>query len=60
VLEASASGNALQRLRAAIEAVLPLDAEGRRGWQVWVAMWGIASRRPAESVRSRSRRSLAV
>ena len=43
VLEASATGGALDRLRAAIEAVLPLDAERRREWQVWVAMWGIAS-----------------
>jgi AcrR family transcriptional regulator len=43
VRAASARGDAIQRLRAAVEAVLPLDAVRRREWQVWVAMWGVAS-----------------
>jgi AcrR family transcriptional regulator len=48
VLAASARGDAIQRLRSAVEAVLPLDAVRRREWQVWVAMWGIAS--PADEL----------
>ncbi len=48
VLAASADGDAIQRLRAAIDAVLPLDAGRRREWQVWVAMWGVAS--PADEL----------
>jgi AcrR family transcriptional regulator len=43
VQAASATGDAIARLRAATEAVLPLDAVRRREWQVWVAVWGIAS-----------------
>jgi AcrR family transcriptional regulator len=40
---ATATGTASERLRAAVEAVLPLDPTRRREWQVWVAMWGEAS-----------------
>ena len=43
VLKAAGRGPAFERLRAAIEAVLPLDAERRRAWQVWVAVWSVAT-----------------
>jgi AcrR family transcriptional regulator len=33
----------LEQLRAAVDALLPLDAQRRREWQVWVAVWGEAS-----------------
>jgi AcrR family transcriptional regulator len=34
---------AVAALRAAMEAVLPLDPTRRREWQIWVAAWGEAS-----------------
>ena len=40
---ATRTGSGLERLRAAIEAVLPFDAPRRRDWQVWVAVWSHAS-----------------
>jgi AcrR family transcriptional regulator len=43
VLRAAARGPALERLRAAVEAVLPLDRARRREWQVWISVWGQAS-----------------
>jgi AcrR family transcriptional regulator len=33
----------LDKLREAVDALLPLDAQRRREWQVWVAVWGEAS-----------------
>jgi AcrR family transcriptional regulator len=48
VAAASAQGDAITRLRAAVDAVLPLDPVRRREWEVWVAMWGIAS--PADEL----------
>lgn len=33
----------LAAVEAAVEAVLPVDAERRREWQVWVASWGQTS-----------------
>jgi AcrR family transcriptional regulator len=48
VTGASAEGDAITRLRAAVDAVLPLDPVRRREWEVWVAMWGIAS--PADEL----------
>src|SRR5437016_6470736 len=36
VLRAAGRGSSLERLRAALEAVLPLDPARRREWQVWV------------------------
>ena len=48
VAAASARGDAITRLRAAVDAVLPLDPVRRREWEVWVAMWGIAS--PADEL----------
>jgi AcrR family transcriptional regulator len=45
---ASARGDAITRLRAAVDAVLPLDPARRREWEVWVAMWGLAS--PADEL----------
>ena len=43
VLKGSRAGGGLERLRGAVDAVLPLDAARRETWQVWVAMWGRAS-----------------
>jgi len=43
VLRAASAGPALARLRAAVDAVLPLDVARRREWQVWVACWGRTS-----------------
>jgi AcrR family transcriptional regulator len=43
VLHAARTGTGLERLRAAVAAVLPLDAARRESWQVWVAVWGHAS-----------------
>jgi AcrR family transcriptional regulator len=43
VRRAASKGSGLAGLRAAVEAVLPLDAGRRREWQVWVAMWAHAS-----------------
>jgi AcrR family transcriptional regulator len=48
VLAAAAGGSSIERLRAAVDAVLPLDATRRREWQVWVAVWGVAS--PADQL----------
>ena len=48
VTRAAGHGTAVERLRAAIEAVLPLDADRRREWQVWVAVWSVAS--PADEL----------
>jgi len=39
VTGAITEGSAPARLRAAVEAVLPLDPVRRREWQVWVACW---------------------
>ena len=33
----------LERLRAAVETMLPVDPQRRREWQVWVAVWREAS-----------------
>jgi AcrR family transcriptional regulator len=35
---------ALERLRAAVETMLPIDPQRRLEWQVWVAVWGEASK----------------
>lgn len=35
---------ALTRLKAAAEALLPIDPQRRQEWQVWVAVWGEASK----------------
>jgi AcrR family transcriptional regulator len=43
VLRASKAGPGIERLRAALEAVLPLDVARRREWQVWVAVWSQAA-----------------
>ncbi|HEY1593243.1 MAG TPA: TetR/AcrR family transcriptional regulator [Solirubrobacteraceae bacterium] len=48
VQAASAQGDAITRLRATVDAMLPLDPTRRREWEVWVAMWGIAS--PADEL----------
>jgi AcrR family transcriptional regulator len=40
---ARGDGPALERLRAAVEALMPFDAARRRDWQVWVAVWTQAS-----------------
>jgi AcrR family transcriptional regulator len=48
VARAAAAGSGLERLEAAVEAVLPFDPARRREWQVWVAMWGQAS--PADEL----------
>ena len=42
VARASRRGRGLAALIAAIEAVLPLDADRRLEWQVWVAFWTAA------------------
>ena len=42
VLRAAGTGSGLERLRAAVEAVLPFDPARRREWQVWVAVWAQA------------------
>jgi len=34
----------LQKLRAAVETMLPVDPRRRQEWQVWVAVWGEASK----------------
>lgn len=39
VLAASHRGRGLDALRAAVAALLPVDAERRREWQVWGAFW---------------------
>src|SRR4051812_2218392 len=33
-------GTALERLRAAVETMLPVDRARRQEWHVWVAVWG--------------------
>jgi AcrR family transcriptional regulator len=38
------SPTAIAALRAAVDAVLPLDPTRRREWQIWVAAWGEAAR----------------
>lgn len=43
VLKAAAHGTALERLRSAVDAMLPLDGARRREWQVWISVWGQAS-----------------
>lgn len=43
VLAASREGRGLDALRAAVEALLPIDAERRREWQVWGAFWAAAA-----------------
>jgi AcrR family transcriptional regulator len=45
----SAAPTPAEALRAAIDAMLPTDAARRREWQVWVAIWGAASRGDALS-----------
>lgn len=35
---------ALERLRAAADAMLPIDPQRRQEWQVWVAVWAEASK----------------
>ena len=42
VARASRKGRGLAALTAAVEAVLPLDADRRLEWQVWVAFWTAA------------------
>jgi AcrR family transcriptional regulator len=41
---------ALERLRGAAEALLPVDPQRRQEWQVWVAVWGEASKGDSLSV----------
>jgi AcrR family transcriptional regulator len=41
---------ALERLRAAVETMLPVDAKRRQEWQVWVAVWGEAAKGDSLSV----------
>ena len=41
---------ALDRLRDAAETLLPVDAQRRREWQIWVAVWGEASKGDSLSV----------
>jgi AcrR family transcriptional regulator len=43
VLKASASGSGLERLRAAVDAMLPVDRARRQEWHVWISVWGQAS-----------------
>jgi AcrR family transcriptional regulator len=43
VLRAAASGGGLERLRAAVDAMLPVDRARRQEWQVWISVWGQAS-----------------
>jgi AcrR family transcriptional regulator len=43
VARASRKGRGLEALTAAIDAVLPLDADRRLEWQVWVAFWTAAN-----------------
>jgi AcrR family transcriptional regulator len=43
VARASRKGRGVAALTAAIEAVLPLDADRRLEWQVWVAFWTASS-----------------
>ena len=43
-------GTALERLRAAVETMLPVDARRRQEWQVWVAVWSEASKGDALSI----------
>jgi AcrR family transcriptional regulator len=43
VRAAAKRGSGVDGLRAAVEAVLPLDPPRRRDWQVWVALWAQAS-----------------
>lgn len=45
-----ADGTALERLRAAVETMLPIDPQRRQEWQVWVAVWGEASKGDSLSV----------
>jgi AcrR family transcriptional regulator len=40
---ATRTGDGLDRLRAAIDSILPFDTSRRRDWQVWVAVWSHAS-----------------
>lgn len=53
VTAATADGDARERLRAAVDALLPLDAARRRDWQVWVAAW--VSTSPGEQLAKRMR-----
>lgn len=39
VLAAAQRGRGIDALHAAVEAMLPIDAERRREWQVWGAFW---------------------
>jgi AcrR family transcriptional regulator len=41
---------ALERLRAAAETLLPVDPQRRQEWQVWVAVWGEASKGDSLSI----------
>lgn len=41
---------ALERLRGAAEALLPVDPQRRQEWQVWVAVWGEAAKGDSLSV----------
>ncbi len=34
----------LEKLRAAVETMLPVDPKRRQEWQIWVAVWGEASK----------------
>lgn len=48
VLAAAQRGRGTAALRAAVEALLPVDAERRREWQVWGAYWSGAQPGSAE------------
>jgi AcrR family transcriptional regulator len=43
-------GTALERLRAAVDTMLPTEPARRQEWQVWVAVWAEASRGDSLSV----------
>lgn len=45
-----AEAPALERLRAAADALLPIDPQRRQEWQIWVAVWGEASKGDSLSV----------
>jgi AcrR family transcriptional regulator len=39
----AATGDAPERLRRSVEAILPLDEASRRDWSVWLAFWSVAA-----------------
>lgn len=50
LVAASRRGRGLAALRSAVEALLPIDADRRREWQVWGAFWsGAQPGTPAEA-----------